>query len=149
VRILHEHLHILVKPHTSSGGTLQTAASVTLTGGLDPSKAVDVGILLARGLELAETGGGDVAPLAPFRTGTGEVDAALVDDEARGQTVLLELSSQGSSVVVLIPRGRPLGVVLADGSVEWVVVGDVGRETADLDAGSGKVNNLLELGGSY
>ena len=103
MRILHQHLHILVKPHTSRGGALQTASSVTLTRWLDPGEAVNVGILLARGLGLAEAGGRDIAPLTPLRTGTGEVDTALVNDEARGQTLLLELGGEGGRVMVLIP----------------------------------------------
>jgi hypothetical protein len=74
------------------------------------------------------------------------VDAALVDDEARGQTLGLEEGSKRGGVVVLVPRGAPLGVVLANLGMEGVVVGDVGGEAADLCGGvASEVDDSLEL----
>lgn len=51
--------------------------------------------------------------------------------------------------MALVPRVGELGEVLADGRVEGVVVGDVGREAADLLALSGESDDLGELLGAY
>lgn len=47
--------------------------------------------------------------------------------------------------MTLVPRVGELGEVLADGGVEGVVVGDVGREAADLLALAGEGDDLGEL----
>ena len=61
----------------------------------------------------------------------------------------LEEGGKRQGVVALVPRVGELGEVLADGGVEGVVVGDVGREAADLLALTGKADDLGELLGSY
>lgn len=72
----------------------------------------------------------------------------LASDETY-QALGLEEGRKGQGVVALVPRVGELGEVLADGGVEGVVVGDVGREAADLLALSGESDDLGELLSGY
>lgn len=65
IGVLHQHLHVLIKPLTSLRRTLQTALTVALTAGLDPDDTVDERVVHScTGLN-AEPSGSHIAPFTP------------------------------------------------------------------------------------
>ena len=84
LRVLDQHLDVLVKPRSSDGRPLHSALAVALTTGLNPSQGVDVGVV-PRGATRrgSEASGRDIAPVTPLLPGTSLCYPALVDDEPR------------------------------------------------------------------
>lgn len=65
IRVLHQHLRVLLKPLTSPRCTFHAALTVALTAGLDPDNTVDERVVdSGTGLN-AEPGGSHVAPFTP------------------------------------------------------------------------------------
>lgn len=148
IGVLDQHLDILVKPGPSLGRAGHAALAVALPARLDPHQAVYERVVRDGPRLRAEARRGYVTPVAPFLAGAGLCDAALVDDEARGQSLGLEMRRQRRGVVRLIPRLAVLGEVLPRDGVEGVVVRDVGREAADLGVVARLPDDLgEELGG--
>jgi hypothetical protein len=85
VRILDQHLNVLIEPHASSWSSLKTALTVALAGGLNPHETVNVRVVRVRLLRGAQSGGRHVAPLAPFFSSARKVNTALINDETRRQ----------------------------------------------------------------
>lgn len=84
LRVLDEHLYVLVEPGTSLGSPLHTALAVALTTGLDPGQRVDVGVVPRRASGRgSESSGGNVAPVAPLLPSTNLCYPPLVDNEPR------------------------------------------------------------------
>lgn len=101
VCVLNEHLNVLVKPLSSPRRTFKSAASVALTTGLDPDDGIDMSVVdWGAGLH-TKAGRADVAPLTPLLPAVG--NTALVNDEARRQTLSFKMRGKGESVVVLVP----------------------------------------------
>lgn len=164
VCVLDEHLNIFIEPGPSAGSSLHTTLAVTLTTGLDPGQGIDVGVVTRRAPRRgSEARGRHIAPLAPLLPGTRKGYPPLIDNELRGlrdisirayaqrvcstayQALSLEERRERQGVVTLVPRVGELGEVLTDSGVEGVVVGDVGREAADLLAFTGESDDLGEL----
>ncbi|TLS30183.1 hypothetical protein PpBr36_03865 [Pyricularia pennisetigena] len=146
VRILNKHPKVLLKPSSSARGALHAALAVRLTTGLDPDDTVDVGVLNRRAGGDAEARRLDVAPLSPLLAGAGQVDAALVDEEARRQALGLEVRGERQCVVRLVVGIGPLGVGLERlGHDEGVVVGHVGHDAAHRRVAARHADDLGEL----
>lgn len=145
-------------------GRRAVAGAVALASGLDPDDRVDEGRAGAGRRARAEAGALDVAPVAPGLAEVLLAGAALVDDEARGEALLLEdgakslratdtsafVSTSGGEathvdVVDLVVVRVALGAGVGGGSAERIVVGDVGGEAADERGGAG----VLEDGGEH
>jgi hypothetical protein len=129
-----QHLHILVEPHTSPRRTREATLAVALTTGLDPHQAVNVFVFRLRRRHRAVPCRRNIAPVTPLGARIGLGHAALVNDEMGRQALGLEERCQAGCVVRLVPAGRILRVVVTHLCVERVVVGHVGRVTANLGA---------------
>jgi hypothetical protein len=81
VRILHQHLNVLIEPRTSCRSTGKSACAIRLTTRFDPHNAVYVGVVLLSPREQAKACRLNVTPLTPLGTRTRESDATLIDDE--------------------------------------------------------------------
>lgn len=128
---------ILVEPATGDGGALHATLAVALAPELDPDNAIDIVVAGLGGRGLAEAG----LDVAPFLARVGEGDAALVHDEAPGESLGLDGRGQGADVAALA-EGAAVGG-------EWDVVGDVGSEAADPRAIAGLRNDVGKLGGGW
>lgn len=65
IRVLHQHLCVLLKPLASPWCTFHAALTVALTAGLDPDNAVDERVLDSDTGLNAVPGGSHVAPFTP------------------------------------------------------------------------------------
>src|SRR5690242_12055289 len=135
ISVLYQHLHIRIEPSSGRRRALKPAPPVALTTRLDPHNTVDKRIIRLGSRQGSKPTRSNVAPSAPLLPSTRQRNTALVNDELGGQTFSLEERCQRSRIVRLVPRGGPLGVVLANLGVERVVVAHVGCVAADLGLG--------------
>jgi hypothetical protein len=165
--VLDEHLEVSLVPGTSLRSRLVSillsavrvvassagvGSTIGLATGLDPDEGINEGVSSSTSGADTETGAVDVAPVTPLLAEASDGVAAGIDDGLAGHAGALELGAEERDVELLVLGLVPLGIggfgELSGGQVVRVPSGDVGRHTANLLGGAGRLVHVGETLGT-